>query len=146
MPDKIGKLCSGQNPASVFVSKQKCAVKETSLFPAKWKSVHLNTQLAHLGFDPTHFLCDPRRLPVRLSVSTQGLEKSFVFSWRRALLRRGGASANMLLFATAHMSKKLTRDDKHTSPWTRSKCSLLHTSRDFQAYLNETMILLHVSI
>lgn len=80
MPDKIGKLCFGQTPTSLFVSKQKCEVKETSFFPAKRKSVHLNTQLAHLGFDPTHFLCDPRRLPARPSVSAQGPEKSFIFS------------------------------------------------------------------
>lgn len=131
MPNKIGKLCFGPIPTSLFVSKQKCEVKETSLFPAKWTSVHLNTQSAHLGFDPSHFLCDPSRLPVRLSVSTQSLEMSFIFSWTP--LHMGNISAKLpgnsskVLFSPAHMSTKLTRGDNHTSPWTCSKCSLSST-------------------
>lgn len=128
MPNKIGKLCFGLTPTSLFGSKQKCEVKETSLFPAKWTSVHLNTRSAHLGFDPSHFLCDPSRLPVRLSVSTQNLEKSFTFSWHGTPLYTGNISAKLpdhsskVLFST-----KLTRGDNHTSPWTCSKCSLSST-------------------
>lgn len=56
----------------IFVSKQKCEERETSFFLGKWKSVHLNTQLAQLGFDPAHLLCDPRRQPVRLHKAQRG--------------------------------------------------------------------------
>lgn len=133
MPSKIGKLCFGPTPTSLFGSKQKCEVKETSLFPAKWTSVHLNTQSAHLGFDPPHFSCDPSRLPVRLPASTQNLEKSFIFSWHWTPLHMGNISAKLpghsskVLFSTAHTSTKLTCGDKHTSLWTCSKCSLSST-------------------
>lgn len=77
-PDEIGRLRFGQTELSffflffIFVSKQKCEERETSFFPGKWKSVHLNTQLAQLGFDPAHFLCDPRRQPVRLRKAQRG--------------------------------------------------------------------------
>lgn len=112
MPNKIGKLCFGPIPTSLFVSKQKCEVKETSLFPAKWTSVHFNTQSAHLGFDPSHFLCDPSRLPVRLSVSTQSLEMSFIFSWTP--LHMGNISAKLpgnsssFIFPSPHVHKAHT--------------------------------------
>lgn len=133
MPSKIGKLCFGPTPTSLFGSKQKCEVKETSLFPAKWTLVHLNTQSAHLGFDPPHFSCDPSRLPVRLPASTQNLEKSFIFSWHWTPLHMGNISAKLpghsskVLFSTAHTSTKLTCGDKHTSLWTCSKCFLSST-------------------
>lgn len=133
MPNKIGKLCFGPTPTSLFGSKQKREVKEASLFPAKWISVHLNTQSAHLGFDPSRFLCDPNRLPAWLSVSTQNLEKSFIFSWPRTPLHTGDTSAKLpghssrVLFSTAHMSTKLKGGDNHTSPGTCSKGSLSST-------------------
>lgn len=151
MPNKIGKLCFGPIPTSLFGSKQKCEVKETSLFLAKWTSVHLNTQSAHLWFDPSHFLHDLSRLPVSAGCLwaprtwRQASSSAEHHSTWATFLQSFWAIPQKFYFPqpTCPQSSHMVTTRHHHEHVPSALC-LLHTSRGFQLYLKETMIFLHV--
>lgn len=150
MPNKIGKLCFGPTPTSLFGSKQKCEVKETSLFPAKWTLVHLNTQhiwgLTHLIFYVTPAGCQwgclwaPRTW--RRASSSADIEHH---STRATFLQRSRAIPQKFYFPqpTHPQSSHVVTAIHHCGHAPSALC-LLNTSRGSQLYLKETMIFLHI--